>query len=190
MSHFSFTRASYDKCALEKKDQESSGPFEWLTDKSVIESKDVCFQSTSPFMQNPFRSVPQGSIDIESELRGNSYQVSKCPSHKYNPETAQQVNVKVNECKDNGLVPEYTRLNRSCDVLSGISINRFHPLCEDVQQLNKIHSNSYIGSNTRLQIKDAFREQTEKFKKNYDFSKDTKTPCKAGSMGCVKLVHN
>ena len=88
MSHFSFTRASYDKCALEKKDQESKGPFEWLTDSTVTESKEVCFQSTSPFMQNPYRSVPQASIDIESELRGHSYQVSKCPTHKFNPELA------------------------------------------------------------------------------------------------------
>lgn len=159
MSHFSFTRASYDKCALEKKDQESQDPFQWLTDKTVTESKDVCFQSISPFMQNPYRSVPQSSVDIESELRGNNYQMTKCPSQKFNPNQTNKVDFKINECKDNGLVPEYTRLNRSCGVLSGISINRFHPLCEDIQELGKIHSNTYIGTNTRLQVKDAFRDQ-------------------------------
>ena len=110
-------------------------------------------------MQNPYRSVPQASIDIESELRGHSYQVSKCPTHKFNPELANKVDFKINECKNNGIVPEYTRLNRSCGVLSGISINRFHPLCEDVQQIKKIHSNSYIGTNTRLQVKDAFKQK-------------------------------
>jgi hypothetical protein len=69
------------------------------------------------------------------------------------------MNIKLNECSDNGLVPEYTRLNKSCNVFSGITINRFHPLCEDLQQLNKIHSNSYIGTNTRLQIKDSYKSK-------------------------------
>ena len=35
MSHFSFTRSSYDRCALEKKDEESSAPFKWMTDVNV-----------------------------------------------------------------------------------------------------------------------------------------------------------
>lgn len=156
MSHFSFTRASYDNCAIEKKDQESAGPFNWITD-NVYESKDVCFQSTSPFMQNPFRSIPKENIDIESDLRGHKYDISKCPTHKFNPQLAKGVDTKLNECKDNGLVPEYTRMNKSCNIFSGITINRFHPLCEDLQQLNKIHNNSYIGTNTRLQVKDAFK---------------------------------
>jgi hypothetical protein len=162
MSHFSFTRASYDKCAIEKKDQESSGPFDWVTDKSIYESKDVCFQSTSPFMQNPFRSIPNNMIDIESDLRGHKYQVSKCPTHKYDPSRSDRLDTSVKECENNGLVPEYTRLNKSCNIFSGMSINRFHPLCEDLQQLNKIHSNSYIGTNTRLQIKDAFKNKSDK----------------------------
>jgi len=159
MSHFSFTRSSYDKCAIEKKDQESQAPYRLVTDSEVAESKGVCFQSTSPFMQNPYRSVPAHSIDIESDLRGHQFQISKCPTHKYDPSKSNVFKTSINECKDNGLVPEYTRLNKSCNVFSGISINRFHPLCEDVQETNKIHSNSYIGTNTRLQIKDAFKQK-------------------------------
>ena len=162
MSHFSFTRSSYDNCALEKKNQESSAPFNWVTDKSVTESKAVCFQSTSPFMQNPYRSIPSDIVDIESDLRGHKYEISKCPTHKFNPEEQKAMNIKLNECSDNGLVPEYTRLNKSCNVFSGITINRFHPLCEDLQKLNKIHSNSYIGTNTRLQIKDSYKSKSKK----------------------------
>jgi hypothetical protein len=159
MSHFSFTRAAYDKCAIEKKDQESQAPFNLITDSKVTESKDACFQSTSPFMQNPYKSVPSYSVDIESDLRGHHFQVSKCPTHKYNPTRSQVFNTKLNECTDNGLIPEYTRLNKSCNVFSGININRFHPLCEDFQELNKIHNNSYIGTNTRLQIKDSYKSK-------------------------------
>ena len=65
---------------------------------------------------------------------------------------------KLAECKTNNLVPEYTRINKPCNIFSGISINRFHPLCEDLQDTNKIQSNSYIGTSTRLQVKDAFNK--------------------------------
>jgi hypothetical protein len=162
MSHFSFTRNSYDDCALDKKESESTAAFKWATDSAIVESNDACYLGASPFQHNPFRSIPMGSIDIESELRGQTRFNSKCAIHKFNPETAKPVEVEIKECVDQSLVPEYTRTNRPCNVLSGITINRFHPLCEDLQQLNKIHSNTYIGTNTRLQIKDAFKERQQK----------------------------
>ena len=161
MSHFSFTRNSYDDCALQKKNQESTSPFNWITDSSVVESKNSCFLKASPYQQTPFKSIPTGSIDIESDLRGQTFKSSKCAIHKYDPNTRIPFETKLNECKDNGLVPSYTRLNKSCNILSGISVNRFHPLCEDVQDLFKIHTNDYIGVNTRLQIKDAFKNSKQ-----------------------------
>lgn len=160
MSHFSFTRNAYDKCALEKKNQESTSPFEWITDSEVVESKSFCHQGSSPFMQNPFRSVPVDRVDIESDLRGQNYANSRCPSHKYNPNLQKPYNNELKTC-DKGIefIPEYTRLNKPCNIFSGISINRFSPLCDDIQALNKIHNNNYIGTNTRLQVKDAFKEK-------------------------------
>lgn len=163
MSHFSFTRSIYDKCALDKKEQESTDPFKWVTDSQTSESKERCFLSAaSPFMQNPFRSIPNDRVDIESDLRGQTLNLSKCPQFKFNPNTQQAYNETLNECTNKQLVPEYTRTNRPCDVLSGISINRFHPLCEDFQVPSKIHSNDYIGVNTRLQTKDNF-SMTKKY---------------------------
>jgi hypothetical protein len=157
-AHFSFTRSRYDECALDKSNQESTSPFNWITDKSVIESKQVCFQAASPFMHNPYKSVPMGSVDIESELRGQNFDLTKCPSKKFNPNKANPVKTKMLPDCDNTLIPEYTRVGRACNVLSGININRFHPLCEDYQEINKIHDNAYIGTNTRLAIKDAYRK--------------------------------
>lgn len=158
MSHFSFTRSSYDNCALDKKEQESTGPFRWITDKETSENSNKCFLSAaSPFMQNPFRSIPQERIDAESDLRGQTLNLSKCPQFKFNPYTQKHYDIPAqNECSNMDLVPEYTRSNRSCNVLSGISINRFTPLCEDIQIPTKIHSNDYIGENTRLKVKDDF----------------------------------
>mgnify|MGYP001597620094 FL=1 len=56
-------------------------------------------------------------------------------------------------------IPEHTRLKKACNIYSGININRFYPLFEDAQDSNNIQSNSYIGTNTRLQIKDAFKKK-------------------------------
>ena len=161
MSHFSFTRNLYDNCSLEKKNQESTAPFNWVTDKSVVESKQSCFQGTSPFMHNPFKSIPMDSVDIESNLRGQHFKASRCPIHKFNPNNNpySTVGSVLHECTDNRLVPEYTRLNKSCNIFSGININRFNPLCEDHTDFNKIHSNNYIGTNTRLIIKDSFKNK-------------------------------
>lgn len=160
MSHFSFTRSLYDNCAITKKNQESSSPFQWVTDKNIVESKESCFLGAAPFAHNPFHSIPTESIDIESDLRGQTRYLSKCIDDKYNPSTAKPIDYKINECNsDLRLAPEYTRTNRSCNILSGITINRFHPLCEDLQQTSKIASNSIIGKNTRLQIKDAVKKQ-------------------------------
>jgi len=158
-AHFSFTRSRYDDCALNKTYQESTSPFDWVTDKSVIESKEVCFQGASPFMHNPFRSIPMESVDIESDLRGQNVDFSRCPEKKFNPNKQNPVKNKTLIDCDNTLVPNYTRVGRACNVLSGISINRFHPLCEDFQEINKIHDNTYIGTNTRLAVKDAFIKQ-------------------------------
>lgn len=158
MSHFSFTRNLYDKCALEKKDQESTSPFEWMTDSQIFTSNNSCYQAASPFMQNPMNSISSDKVDIESDLRGQNYINSRCPTHKYNPNLQKPYTEKINDCQKQ-LVPEYTRLNKACNIFSGISINRFSPLCDDVQALEKIHSNKYIGTNTRLQIKDAFEKK-------------------------------
>jgi hypothetical protein len=168
-AHFSFSRSLYDDCSLEKKNKESVAPFEWATDASVIESKKACYLSASPFMHNPFNSIPSSFVDIESELKGQTRNLSKCPENKFNPYNFKMPTFnQLPECIDKELVPEYTRLNRSCNVLSEISINRFDPLCDDLQQTNKIHSNEYIGTNTRLRIKDAFKIEQDKYKKLYE----------------------
>lgn len=156
---FSFTRSMYDDCAITKKDQESSGPFQWVTDKNVIESPKSCFLGASPFMHNPFKSIPNQSVDIESELRGQTRLLSKCINDKYNPNTSPQPAYKnLQDCVDVRLAPEYTRMNKACNIFSGISINRFNPLCEDSQNINRIPGNNIIGINTRLNIKDAVKK--------------------------------
>lgn len=159
MTHFSFTRTTYDECALLKKNQESTQPFQYMTDNTVVESNEACYLNVSPFQHNQFYSIPSANVDVESDLRGQTRMLSKCIEKKYNPETGLKYENKIKECADEKLVPQYTRINKPCNVFSGVTINRFHPLCEDIQSLNKIHSNSYIGSNTRINIKDTYKEK-------------------------------
>lgn len=157
-AHFSFTRTRYDECALNQSNKESTSPFDWITDSSVIESKEVCFEAASPFVHNPYKSVPRDSVDVESDLRGQNFKLTKCPQNKFNPNTQKPFNNKTPVDCNGKLVAEHTRVGRACNVLSGISINRFHPICEDYQEISKIHQNTYIGTNTRLAIKDAYRK--------------------------------
>lgn len=180
MSHFSFTRSNADDCALKKKNQESIAPFKWATDSEIVESKQSCYLGASPFMHTPFRSVPSKVVDIESDLKGQTKNLTKCISCNHSPDKDIIVESDIKECKDEKLIPEYTRTKRPCNVLSGITINRFDPLCEDPQSFLRIHSNSYAGRNTRLQIKDTFKLKAEAKKSGRDalnFKHDTKTYC-------------
>lgn len=164
MSHFSFTRNVYDKCAMDQKNTENEAIFAHNTDSAITESTSSCFVSYSPFMATPQHSVPSSIVDTESELRGQSQILGKCASNRFNPMTAQPVVKDLRLCAEDVLMPEYTRINKPCNIFSGININRFHPLCEDLQDLNKIHGNNYIGSNSRLDVKDAHDNQ-QKLKK-------------------------
>jgi hypothetical protein len=190
MSHFSFTNSLYDECNINKKQYESVAPFNWITDQ-LYENKNKCFVNASPFMHNQFRNIPANSIEIENDLRNANRQLSRCSETRFDPtklnnckscdkcneglpcgclhckETKNQNKINENEACDKALIPQYTRINKPCNIFSGITINRFHPLCEDLQDVNKIQSNSYIGSNTRLNVKDAFKlQQSSKIKIN------------------------
>lgn len=159
-SHFSFTRDKYDSCEYDKYLQESQGAFKWLS-QNVYENPEQCHVEQSPYMRGvASHGIKRNNVDIESELLNITRQNGKCPDLKYNP---QRDIVKtpeyLNDCKDSPLIPEYTRMDKPCNVFSGITINRFHPLCEDLQDYNKIHKNSYIGSNTRLQTRDAYSKK-------------------------------
>lgn len=69
------------------------------------------------------------------------------------------------ECR-NQIIPIQTRsLGKACN-LPGVFINRFEDTCFDHQNLSSIHSNWYIGMDTRNDIKDAMSQ--------YDFPKIAK----------------
>lgn len=179
MSHFSFTRLSSDDCELTQKNKQSTKPFDLSTDKTVVESNDSCFSGVSPFMHNPFKSIPVGSVDVESDLRGQRYPLTKCNQGKYNPNLASPLKTNLKLCNDSWLQPEYTRINKSCN-LAGTSINRFTPLCGDPTIVyNDIKS---FGKNTRLQVKDVFEEKRN-YKSSMPFTYES-TSCYVQGIPC------
>jgi hypothetical protein len=183
MAHFSFTRSVYDNCALDQKNTQSTQSFRWTTDNQVNESNDSCHLGLSPFQHAPFRNIPSSVIDVESELRGQTRIASQCIQDQYPlVNTVPSFENKINDCTNNALFPDYTRTNRACNVLSGITINRFNPLCEDPQDINRIHPINYIGANTRLQVKDAatFIKPT-----STSVQHDTTTYCDVNGMPCA-----
>lgn len=194
----SFANLKYDKCALEKKESENKRHFEWTTDVNYGQSKNKCFVGLSPFSHNPNNSIAHNLVDIESDLFGQTRPLSKCPSVHYNPmvncDKCCNCNVGIpcgcSHCKKNKMTtlkecnnfldPEYTRVKKSCNIFSGININRFDLLCEDFQDINKIQDNCYIGSNTRLNVRDLYTNQNNQNsqKRNVDMSKiKTITQC-------------
>ena len=91
-AHFSFTNSLYDNCNLDKKQQESTGPFNWIT-TPVYEHKDSCYVNVSPFMHKQFNNIPANSIEIENEITNRSRHLSRCPETRYDP-------TKLDNCKD------------------------------------------------------------------------------------------
>jgi hypothetical protein len=176
----SFANLNYDTCALQQKERENKHHFELATDVNYGRSNNTCFVPLSPFSHNPNKSIPGNKIDIESDLFGQTRPLSKCATEKYPIVNCKQCNncncglpCNCKHCKlkkqntkecSHFLEPEYTRVKRPCNVLSGININRFDILCEDYQSLNKIQDNCYIGNNTRLYVRDLFSKTNNRAK--------------------------
>lgn len=177
--YLSFSNIFYDKCNLLKKEQESLGPYYWVSD-SINESPNPCFVEQSPFMHHPFQSIPAKLVNVESDLRNQTRILSQCPDKHFDPTKSKNCIdckkcdqglpcncshckkfKKLLRCKTDFLQTKYSRVEKPCNVFTSMSINRFTPLCHDPQNLNTIQSNNYIGTNTRLEIRNAFHEVEE-----------------------------
>ncbi|MDD4938236.1 MAG: hypothetical protein PHX34_04470 [Candidatus Shapirobacteria bacterium] len=162
-----------------KKNTESANPFNIISDVSVKESTKSCYLNQSPFMHFPQSSIPAGIVDLESRMRNQDTPLSRCDSgNSYydlnRPECTDCSNCSNSlpcdclhcltskehtngiMCEDNGLIPTYSRINRPCDILSGIIINRAEPLCYNPQDENHLPTNDIIGINTRTFSRDSY----------------------------------
>lgn len=170
-----FGRLGYDSCAYKKDVQESVSP--GLYNLNGRTHYDSCFMNHSGYLEsNENRGVLASNIDKESELRSLNYKNSRCPEARYNPmkncKNCEKCNAGIpcgcNHCKKDPhsykkkdcksqIIPEYTRESKACNDITSMNINRFEPLCIDVQKKSRIQSNAYIGQQTRNNMKDLTR---------------------------------
>ena len=175
MSGF-FNRLNYDRCAYGKTLNESVGPFQYRTDPIAQRVQEDCKMNYPGFNVTNLagRGINIAQVDVSSELRNQTRSASKCPSEKYIP---QKYHKKCNMCKNCGsglpcgclhcmnkmyntvdcereIIPIQSRSFGGCSDLNGIYINRFIPLVENPQELQKIHSNDTFGLDSRNYTKD------------------------------------
>lgn len=189
-----FTRLGHDSCAYNIEVKESKAPGLYrLNDRSHFDS---CFMEFPGYFSHTKGSgILSSAVDTESELRRLSYINSKCPEARYNPvkncSACEKCNTGIpcgclhckkdphnyknnytkKDCKPQ-LIPEFTRERKQCNDITSININRFEPLCLDLQKTSRIQSNEYIGKQTRYMMKDITRDIMKPKKKS---SKDVST---------------
>jgi hypothetical protein len=81
------------------------------------------------------------------------------------------------------LNPQYTRLNKPCNIFSGITIDRFDPMIM-TQELQVPESSVIAGKNTRNQSKDQFKQKQEQEQQQQRRSVDISS---VGAVNCKKI---
>lgn len=183
MSDNFFTRTKYDQCASNKTDLENKHIFSIKTDsKSLPEQR--CFTSFSAGY-NGAHGVPDNIIDVSSELRGQTRLLTRCPESRYNgcPKCPSGINENYISCNSDMLNPQYTRLNKPCNIFSGITIDRFDPMIM-TQELQVPESSVIAGKNTRNQSKDQFKQKQEQEQQQQRRSVDISS---VGAVNCKKI---
>jgi hypothetical protein len=123
--------------------------------------KESEFQSFPGYLASG-TGVPGRDVDIESDLK-DIYPVSKCKTYNLCKCDPCIPGCKCGcKCDVNNVVkestsqfnPEFTRVNKGCNESSVYQPNRLEALCVNVQREDRIQSNSYIGRDTRFEMKD------------------------------------
>jgi hypothetical protein len=179
----------YDKCNSKHRLIESTNPLKYQTETPLIQRGYV----NNPGFSSDTRGVSNDKIDIESDMKNLTRQNSNCPSKQF-PFSSLVDTSKTLENKDSDryLSTNYTRVNRPCNILSGVNIDRFEPLCHNFQDPQTIQSNSYIGLNTRNYQKDS-KETTKETTKERVIFKDNGKYCeiskrKGYNLKCKELT--
>lgn len=154
-------RLKDDSCELNYINKESKNPGLYRISGVQQANSNVYMEHpTLNFGQLENRGINPCCIDDESELFNLPRKDSKCPTKKYNPKSGSTKNGCIKFKENPQIIPESTRLQKSCDISSGHSIldYQFNELCDNPQGLDKIHSNNFIGKNSRLSYKDNYKQ--------------------------------
>lgn len=184
-----FTNIMYDNTNYANTESMKPGVYK-LTERN---NTDNCYQEFPGFNSKTYGAL-SSQIDIENELKGLNYPLSKdniIYNKVINCDKCDKCNSGIScDCSHcvqklhyikkyctNQLIPQTTRNLKSCNDLSAIDYNRFDYI--DSKKINHIQLNNYIGDNTRIEMK----ELTKKIKSNSNFSNyKFKKACYCGKM--------
>lgn len=175
----SLTSLIYDQCSLNQREALNNSQFNLIVDPSLNESKQKCYQSQSPFVNNPFNSIPSEFIDVESELNGLNRLNSKCNAKKYHRDNSASKKLYLDRCNgENDLKIQYTRMKKSHNQTENdlenekISKNNFYPQTSSdnenhferkrMENNERIHSHYHytkFSQNTRENLKKFIQEK-------------------------------
>ncbi len=183
-SFSSLSRGMYDDCAYKRRLHESTSPLMYQINPIAYESCTKCHQAYPGFIGSlggQGFGIGPNRVDIDSDLRGQTRLLTKCPSHKYNPNSykfcgacgncdqglpcgcghCQTRDVShLKDCRP-GIIPVEsldTRAFDSCNPQKNAYIDRFDYLCANPQNPSRIFyspsERTRLGHNTRLDIRD------------------------------------
>jgi hypothetical protein len=143
-------RSTYDSCHQDLRLKEAIRPGMYhLTERTMTTPS--CYFDYQIVSGRGLPVKNDQIVDLESELRGITHINSKCDDQRLKRPTIfkKSSNLEtVPYCSD-FLTPTDTREMKSCKSTSEIQLNRFDYTLDDIN----IQPNSYIGMNTRLQVK-------------------------------------
>ncbi len=142
-------RTIYDKCSAASKEQENYSVFNRVTDLSV-KSPPQCGYTFNG--KAPGYSIPGSAIDIESDLRNQWSVLNRCDSKgpTYVFPYADQYEKGVSQCTEMKAV--HSRVVRGCTVPNNANTRLEFNLLSRPDP--NVHSNNYIGENSRLSFRD------------------------------------
>lgn len=163
----SFSKLSYDNCAYEKYLEESTGTGEYMLNTPAINCDgQTCF-FPSPNIRLDKTGVAvcdnKALIDVDSELLGLNMKQVKCPKER-TFDSSYCDNKSMQDCSDNFLIAEDTKLSNPACNLRGTGWNRFDFLHENPQDKALMTFDREVQN--RLIVKDNHRPCIPTLKKD------------------------
>ena len=212
------TRNIHDDCAYKHRLYESTSPLLYNINPIAYESCNKCRMGYPGFIGSlgghGFGIGPD-RVDVDSDIRGQTRILSRCPTHRYNPYSYGTCNQcekcntglpcgcdhcksqdmdSLKECRP-GIIPIDsldTRQWNACSDLNGIFINRYDHLCQNPQVQDRWRfypGNRRLGAETRLDARDSYPvDASGQHMDSFNMNLAHRDSCKAGSgSGCRKL---
>ncbi len=181
----SLTRGIYDDCAYKRRLHESTSPLLYQINPIAYESCTKCHMAYPGMISDAGQGgkgfgIGPDRVDIDSDLRGQTRLLTRCPSHKYNPKSYQYCGecercsgglpCSCSHCKSRdvsglsdcrpGIIPVEsldTRAFDACNPIRSQYLDRFDYLCCDPQSPSRVFfypGNRRLGMETRLDMRD------------------------------------